>query len=732
MMVAKSMKKSILSIVVSSVIVTTTANNVFAADAQTNANDIANLQLQVGSVDTKSVQHERRITALEQTTNMVSGVQIMAQDALNASQKLETRMTAAEADVQTAQGDAIAAKNAANQLSSDMQNVQNQVADLDKDKVAKTDFDTYKTDTQTKLDDKASKTDLDQQKADLTDAIKAETQRAKAAEAGIATNTQAIAGKVDQTTYSADHTAIANSLQTVDSKASKAKDAADQNTKDIAAVKTVSDRADSQSQQNLGSIDKEIQERQLADSQHDLGIKKNAQDIAGKVDKTTYSTDKAAQATKDKVQDTKLDGLRQKNTTQDAAIAANTNGIATNKQAAADATTLATQALNATAKKVDQTAYDADKSAQQKKDSDQNIKIAGNGSAIASVKQTISTLATSSQLNAEKVRATAAEKKNADIISAETTRATGAEQKLTQDKADKTYVDGQISLRDKGIQSNTNNITQMKKDVTAAQSTATAATAAVAQEAKDRAANDKVLADRTTTNANAIKAEAKTRETADKALAGTVATETARATSAESALEQKKADKSQIAAVQTVATANANGVKTNTQTETKHFVTLAQGVMQNHSDNTAAQKLAVASQTRADAAYAYADANRHSLDRTNKTVANHSKELANHEQRISDLESNNQTNFNKLESQQNKDRKEFRAGIAGAIALGSIPQAPQDHTAGIGMGVGTFNGESAISAGVSARVTNNITAKTGLSWDTEGNIGAGAGFLVSY
>lgn len=118
--------------------------------------------------------------------------------------------------------------------------------------------------------------------------------------------------------------------------------------------------------------------------------------------------------------------------------------------------------------------------------------------------------------------------------------------------------------------------------------------------------------------------------------------------------------------------------------------------------------------------------------KTNQRVADNSKQLTNHERRIADLEANNQTNFNKLEKQQNRDRKEFRAGISGAIALASIPQAPQGHAVGFGMGVGTFNSETAVSAGVSARLASNVSVKTGLSWDSQGNVGAGAGFLVSY
>lgn len=244
----------------------------------------------------------------------------------------------------------------------------------------------------------------------------------------------------------------------------------------------------------------------------------------------------------------------------------------------------------------------------------------------------------------------------------------------------------------------------------------------------------------------AINAKALATKVDQAAVDKSVAVETSRATGAEQALEQKKADKSQIATLQGGITTNSGAISTltttvqtdetqikqnksdiatNAQTEQGHFTTLQTAVSQ-------AQSTGDYAQSRADAAYANTQANRQVLDNTNKRVADNSKQLANHEQRITDLEANNQTNFNKLEKQQNRDRKEFRSGIAGAIALSQIPAVPTGQTVGFGMAVGTFNGENAVSAGVGARVSQNVSVKTGLSWDSQGNVGAGAGFLVSY
>lgn len=185
------------------------------------------------------------------------------------------------------------------------------------------------------------------------------------------------------------------------------------------------------------------------------------------------------------------------------------------------------------------------------------------------------------------------------------------------------------------------------------------------------------------------------------------------------------ANKKAIAADEANITANKSAIDTEVKAEQQHFTTLSSGVQQ-------AQATGDAAQNRADIAFANAEANHQALVNTNQRLADDEKTLANHEQRISDLEANNRTNFNKLEQQQNKDRKEFRAGLAGAFALTAIPQAPQGHTVGFGMGVGTFNGQNAVSAGISARVSANVSVKTGLSWDTADNVGAGAGVLFSY
>jgi autotransporter adhesin len=165
--------------------------------------------------------------------------------------------------------------------------------------------------------------------------------------------------------------------------------------------------------------------------------------------------------------------------------------------------------------------------------------------------------------------------------------------------------------------------------------------------------------------------------------------------------------------------------------QVQDFTTLQTEVKQKVDTTVYQQRSAVVDQRFADT-----DARIHQQkleqDKTNQKVAANSKELANHESRITDLEANNKTNFNKLQNQQNKDRNEFRAGVAGAVALTQIPQVQADQTGNFGMGVGTFNGENAIAAGISTRLSTSVTLKSGLSWDTQGNVGAGAGMAVGW
>lgn len=476
-------------------------------------------------------------------------------------------------------------------------------------------------------------------------------------------------------------------------------------------------------------------------------------------DLTDFQT---AQGTKDTAQDGLISGNTAKITTLEGAVQSNTTALAG---------------------KVDQAAYNADQANIQQTLADKADKadltplqsgITKNAADIANKADKTDQDRQDSALKAEQSRAEGAEKANTALIdtkadqaalATETTRAQGEESRIAGlvtsntnaivNKADKAAVtknSGGVQQLAQGEVYLANGVQQNHADIasnTAAVATNTAALATKADQTSFTALQQRVSLD------EQYDGQAISKNRQD------IGDEASRATQAEQQLDQTKADKTQVqqnaTSIQQNTTAlagkadtsaltaetsraqsaeqqNADGVATNKAELAKHsqtFTTLQREVDQKVDTSTYQQRA-----RSVDTRFADTDARiqqQHDEQvKTNQKVAANSKQLANHEARITDLEANNKTNFNKLQNQQNKDRKEFRAGVAGAIALTQIPQTPQDHTAGFGMAVGTFNGENALAAGVSARVTQNLTVKSGLSWDTLGNVGAGAGFLVSY
>lgn len=73
-------------------------------------------------------------------------------------------------------------------------------------------------------------------------------------------------------------------------------------------------------------------------------------------------------------------------------------------------------------------------------------------------------------------------------------------------------------------------------------------------------------------------------------------------------------------------------------------------------------------------------------------------------------------------------RRESRAGVAGANALAIVPQAYQPGQSSIGMGVGGFKHEGAVAVGVShISDSGRWVSKAGLNYDTRRNFGAAIG-----
>ena len=88
---------------------------------------------------------------------------------------------------------------------------------------------------------------------------------------------------------------------------------------------------------------------------------------------------------------------------------------------------------------------------------------------------------------------------------------------------------------------------------------------------------------------------------------------------------------------------------------------------------------------------------------------------------------------NELQNNINQVGKKAYAGVAGAIAQGSIPQVTLPGETGIGVGSGYYGGQSAMAIGVSAMSDGgNWIVKGNFSANTDGHVGVGAGVLYKW
>ena len=134
---------------------------------------------------------------------------------------------------------------------------------------------------------------------------------------------------------------------------------------------------------------------------------------------------------------------------------------------------------------------------------------------------------------------------------------------------------------------------------------------------------------------------------------------------------------------------------------------------------TYAQSLAVDAQTVA-AANKAAVANVQSRQQAQETtIQNHSAQLANHESRITALESQNNAKFSSLENQQNEDRKEYRAGIAGAASLAGLHYVDTDNA--VAVGAANFKDAQGYAVGYRHKFAENIAATLSTSGTSNGD-----------
>ena len=86
----------------------------------------------------------------------------------------------------------------------------------------------------------------------------------------------------------------------------------------------------------------------------------------------------------------------------------------------------------------------------------------------------------------------------------------------------------------------------------------------------------------------------------------------------------------------------------------------------------------------------------------------------------------NSRRIDNLEQQSRKDRRQARAGVAGAMAMTQITPV-QGKTFTVGAGVGTYRGETAVAIGVKYEPKPNVVISLSGSADSHGGVGAATG-----
>ncbi|WP_189364652.1 YadA-like family protein, partial [Ignatzschineria ureiclastica] len=98
---------------------------------------------------------------------------------------------------------------------------------------------------------------------------------------------------------------------------------------------------------------------------------------------------------------------------------------------------------------------------------------------------------------------------------------------------------------------------------------------------------------------------------------------------------------------------------------------------------------------------------------------------------INDALSHYNTRINNVEKKVHENRKVASAGIAGAMAMSSIPYIEYSKYS-FGMGVGHYDGESALSIGFQGKINDRARYRLQMSYDTQNKVGLGAGVAFEF
>lgn len=87
--------------------------------------------------------------------------------------------------------------------------------------------------------------------------------------------------------------------------------------------------------------------------------------------------------------------------------------------------------------------------------------------------------------------------------------------------------------------------------------------------------------------------------------------------------------------------------------------------------------------------------------------------------------------INRLDKKIDNYRNDAFAGVAGAMAMASIPKK-EGYQTSYGVGVANFRNQQAIAAGIEHNTSTSTVMKFNFSSDTKGGIGLGAGFAIGH
>ncbi|ELJ7524171.1 YadA-like family protein, partial [Salmonella enterica] len=115
------------------------------------------------------------------------------------------------------------------------------------------------------------------------------------------------------------------------------------------------------------------------------------------------------------------------------------------------------------------------------------------------------------------------------------------------------------------------------------------------------------------------------------------------------------------------------------------------------------------------------------LYKTNRAVVNNTNRIGVLEGQVGELSGK----VNGMEKQIQHNRKRASAGIAGAMAMSSIPHVYTNDFS-FGMAAAAYDDQGAISAGFNVKLSENAAARVNYSLDTQNKMGVGVGFAFGF